>query len=73
MGNAGHAALNVVLSTSNCMTCHSGAYLGTKTFKAHGKGNLCGTCHKSFTKGTGDVREMDVTALNSNSRSECPN
>ena len=55
MGNAGHAALNVVLSTSNCITCHSGAYLGTKfTSRAHGKGNqYCGTCHKSFTTDPG--------------------
>ena len=53
MGNAGHAALNVVLSTSNCMTCHSGTYFGTKTFKPHGKGNMCGTCHKSFTSDPG--------------------
>ncbi len=53
MGNAGHSALNVVLKTSNCMTCHSGSYFGTKTFRAHGKGNLCGTCHKSFTQDPG--------------------
>jgi hypothetical protein len=62
MGNAGHAALGVVLSTSNCITCHSGAYLGTATFKPHpGKdkattanANYCGQCHKSFTKSPGD-------------------
>ena len=35
MGNTGHAALSVVLSTSNCMTCHNGTVFGTKTFKPH--------------------------------------
>ena len=53
VGNAGHAALGVTLSVSNCMTCHSGTYFGTKTFKPHGKGNFCGTCHKSFTQDPG--------------------
>jgi hypothetical protein len=62
VGNAGHAALGVILSSSNCMTCHTGAYLGMKTFKPHpGKhgattstANQCGTCHKSFTRDPGD-------------------
>jgi hypothetical protein len=61
MGNTGHAALGAVLSTSNCMTCHSGTYFATKTFKPHpGKhnataatANFCGTCHKSFTQDPG--------------------
>ncbi len=53
MGNAGHSALNVVLSASNCMTCHSGTTFGTAKFKDdhNGKnGTSCGKCHKSFTK-----------------------
>ena len=61
MGNAGHAALGVTLSLSNCMTCHQGAYLGVATFRPHpGKNgttatsaNFCGTCHKSFTSDPG--------------------
>jgi hypothetical protein len=61
VGNAGHAALGVILSSSNCMTCHAGAYLGVKTFRPHpGKhgatastANQCGTCHKSFTQDPG--------------------
>jgi hypothetical protein len=63
MGNAGHAATSpaAVLSTTNCMTCHNGSVLGTKTFKPHpGKdkattanANYCGTCHKSFTSDPG--------------------
>jgi hypothetical protein len=56
MGNAGHAALGVTLSSSNCMTCHAGTYLGVVTFRPHPgqhgtnatTANYCGTCHKSF-------------------------
>ncbi len=70
MGNAGHAATVpvTILSTSNCMTCHNGSVFGTKTFKPHpGKNNattananFCGTCHKSFTEGSGRrlIREL---------------
>jgi hypothetical protein len=61
MGSAGHAALGVSLTTSNCMTCHSGAYLGVVAFKPHpgqngtnaSTANFCGTCHKSFTTDPG--------------------
>jgi Cytochrome c7 and related cytochrome c len=50
MGNAGHAALGVQLSTSSCMTCHAGNYFGVAKFNSHGK-PLCGTCHcKCFTQ-----------------------
>jgi hypothetical protein len=61
MGNSGHAALGVVLSTSNCITCHNGAYFGVKRFNPHpgrngattSNANFCGTCHKSFTTDPG--------------------
>jgi hypothetical protein len=61
MGSTGHAALGVVLSSSNCMTCHSGAYLAVKTFRPHpgqhgataSSASFCGTCHKSFTQDPG--------------------
>jgi hypothetical protein len=61
MGNSGHSALSVTLS-SNCMTCHGGSYLGTATFRAHSgrhgatasNANYCGNCHKSFTRSPGD-------------------
>jgi hypothetical protein len=61
MGSTGHAALGVILSSSNCMTCHQGVYFGVKTFKPHpGRNgttattaNFCGACHKSFTTDPG--------------------
>ena len=61
VGSSGHAALGVILSSSNCMTCHAGAYLGMKTFRPHpgqhgttaSSANFCGTCHKSFTQDPG--------------------
>jgi hypothetical protein len=59
VGSTGHAALGVTYS-SNCMTCHTGSYLGTSRFRAHpgshkattANANNCTTsgCHRqSFT------------------------
>jgi hypothetical protein len=57
MGSAGHTGLGLALSSTRCMTCHSGTYLGVAKFKDDHNGSkpLCGTCHgKSWTKIPGD-------------------